>query len=144
MSRHSNPPFQPDKPIFVKTPQGFLAQGRFYKKGQEVKWKESRMDENKIRRCVAQGILYHNQELEVVHKTGDRLGELDSEQLKTLVRLLNDDLKGKVNGKEEFAKKKCKQSRVDDRQRALIRNFVYNHKWAQDRFYEHRDYILGE
>jgi hypothetical protein len=88
------------------------------------------------------GYLYHNTELEVETKVGDRLNEMNTLQLERLVTLLNAEVKARTNSVTEYTAKKCKQSKIDDKQRGLLRSFLRNNRWIEDRFYEIRDDIL--
>ena len=92
----------------------------------------------------ASGYLHHNKELEVQAKVGDRLSEMNGNQLKTLVNLINTEVKKRTSSTNEFENKRCKQSTIDDKQRGLIRRFLVGNKWIQEDFYAMRDTILGE
>lgn len=118
--------------------------GKRFKKSQEVDWVSLDLDEDRIKTLFYNKFLYHNPELEVEAKVGDRLEEMDFEQLKVLYRLMNAIIQDKTTTKEEYNKKKIKWSVVETKLRAFIRKFVYNNKWIQDQFEAERDKILGD
>lgn len=135
--------WQMDWPVFVKTP--FSAFGKPWKKHQLFDWQNyTGSDPEKVAQLYAAGFIYHNQELQKEFKAGDRLGEMNPSELKRLVFLLNDELKKNTSNRDEFNKKKCKQSTIEDKQRGLIRTFLIRQPWITDKFYEFRDSILGE
>jgi hypothetical protein len=82
--------------------------------------------------------------LEVQTKVGDRLSEMNGNQLKTLVTLMNAEVKKRTSSTNEFENKRCKQSTLDDKQRGLIRRFLVGNRWIMEDFYKMRDTILGE
>jgi hypothetical protein len=92
----------------------------------------------------ASGYLYHNQDLEKENKVGDRLSELTTDQLYSLVGLLNGEVKKRTSTAEELKEKRCRQSKIDDKQRGLIRSFLRKNPWITEDFYKFRDNILGE
>ena len=96
----------------------------------------------RVAQLYASGFLYHNKELEKEIKVGDRLEEMDSAQLDKLVLLLNVEVRNRTNSTSEFTAKKCKQSKIDAKQRGLIRSFLRNNRWIEEKFYETRDNIL--
>ncbi|MCJ8336467.1 MAG: hypothetical protein MJH10_19915, partial [Epibacterium sp.] len=78
------------------------------------------------------------------NKAGDRLSEMNAGQLYTLVGLLNSEVKRRTTSAEELKDKRCRQSKIDDKQRGLIRSFLRKNAWITDDFYRFRDDILGE
>ena len=92
----------------------------------------------------AAGYLYHNQDLEKENKVGDRLSEMNTDQLYTLVGLLNGEVKKRTTSAEELKNKRCRQSKIDDKQRGLLRSFLRKNPWITEDFYKFRDDILGE
>jgi len=92
----------------------------------------------------ASGYLYHNTELEKENKVGDRLSEMTTDQLYSLVGLLNGEVKKRTATAEELKEKRCRQSKIDDKQRGLIRSFLRKNPWITEDFYKFRDNILGE
>jgi hypothetical protein len=125
MARHKRLPFQLDKPVFVKVP--LRERGRLWPVGQVFKWKEMRMDQDKIMRMYNQGFLYHDEDKEeelFASKTvGDGLNDLDIESLHKLVEDINKVVADKVKNAGEFQKKKCPISKIKDKQVGLIRRW---------------------
>ena len=58
MIRQEKMPFQLDRPVFVKRP--FQSWGRQLKKGDEFKWKEIGVTEEKTLILYREGFIYHN------------------------------------------------------------------------------------
>ena len=94
MIRQENMPFQIDRPVFVKHP--FQSWGRQLKKGEEFKWKEIGVSEDKALILYTQGFIHHNSEFEVELKVGDGLEQLDVAGLHGLVDSINDKVKSKT------------------------------------------------
>jgi hypothetical protein len=119
-----------------------LADNKNWKRGDHFNWLERCLAQDKIATLYASGYLYHNTELEVQNKVGDRLSELAGKELETLVNLLNAEVKARTSSNAEFETKKCKKSKIDDKQRGLIRRFLNSNRWITEDFYEIRDKIL--
>lgn len=134
--------WQVDWPVFVKIP--FSADGHEWKRQEHFNWAERGIDRETVATIYSTGHIYHNYVLEKQNKVGDRLGELNAEQLKRLVVQLNDIVKRRTTTTKEFQDKRCKQSKLEDKQRALIRRFLNRNQWIVEDFYEIRDYILSE
>ena len=134
--------WQVDWPVFVKMP--FSADSKQWKKSEHFNWAERNIDQKSVASLYAQGFIYHNTTLAKANKVGDRLGEMNSEQLYSLVRQLNDIVKRQTTSTKEFNNKKCKISKLDDKQRGLIRRFLNHNPWISDQYYEIRDTILGD
>ena len=134
--------WQVDWPVFIKLP--LSANGKNWKRGDHFNWLERSMDEDKVASLYVSGYLYHNRELEVQTKVGDRLSELAGKQLESLVNLLNVEVKKRTSSNSEFDAKKCKKSKVDDKQRGLVRRFLNNNNWVTEDFYNIRDTVLTE
>lgn len=134
--------WQVDWPVFVKLP--LLADSKNWNRGDHFNWLERGMQQDKIATLYASGYLYHNTELEVQNKVGDRLSEMAGKQLETLVNLLNAEVKSRTSSTTEFEAKKCKKSKLDDKQRGLIRRFLNNNSWVTEDFYTIRDKILTD
>ena len=128
--------WQIDWPVFVKVP--FSG----YERGQHLDWRSKNIDPNKIAHLYSTGLVYHNKELEKQNKVGDRIEELAGNTLSSLVLQLNVEVKARTNSAKEFANKKCKQSVVDAKQRGLLRSFLRNNSWIEDKFFEIRDELL--
>lgn len=142
MSHPSFLGFQVDWPVFVKIP--LSADGKDWKRQEHFNWMERSVEPEKVAILYASGYIYHNKDLEVQNKVGDRLSEMDGRQLSALVNLLNTEVKKRTSSNTEFENKKCKQSRIDDKQRGLIRRFLLSNKWIQEDFYVFRDQILKD
>ena len=134
--------WQVDWPVFIKIPVS--ADGKNWKSGEHFNWLERGIDEIKVSSLYVTNFIHHNKELEVQNKVGDRLSELNSKQLSTLVGLLNSKVKDRTASKNEFEAKKCKMSKIDGKQRGLIRRFLNGNVWVTEIFYELRDQALGE
>lgn len=135
--------WQIDWPVFVKIP--FTADGNQLKQGEHFNWMGMiGVEADKVATLYSAGYLYHNRELEVQNKVGDRLSEMNGPQLENLVNLLNAEVKSRTSSTTEFERKKCKKSKIDDKQRGLIRRFLNANHWATEDFYRIRDNILGE
>ena len=125
MIRQENMPFQLDRPVFVKYP--FQSWGRVLQKGDEFKWKELGLTEEKVLILYKQGFIHHNSDFEIKRKVGDGLEDLDTEGLHGLVDTINAKVKTKTKSTTEFDRKKCKKSKVPDKQRGLIRSWRRNY-----------------
>ena len=134
--------WQVDWPVFIKMP--LSANGKNWKRGDHFNWAERSLEQDKVATLYAAGYLYHNTELEVQTKVGDRLSELAGKELESLVNLLNVEVKSRTSSSSEFEAKKCKKSRVDDKQRGLIRRFLNANRWITEDFYTIRDKVLAD
>tara|TARA_R110000765_G_scaffold55629_2_gene110204 strand:- start:717 stop:1139 length:423 start_codon:yes stop_codon:yes gene_type:complete len=132
--------WQVDWPVFVKLP--LLADSKNWNRGDHFNWLERGVAEDKVAILYSSGYLHHNAELEVQAKVGDRLSELSGKDLDTLVNLLNAEVKDRTSSANEYDIKKCKKSKLDDKQRGLIRRFLNNNRWVTEDFYRLRDQIL--
>lgn len=121
MLRQDEMPLQLDRPVFVKVP--FTAGGRKLKKNQEFKWKELSVDEKTVLTFYNQRMIYHNSDLEIERKVGDGLEELDVTGLHVVVDNINTKVKAKTSSQADFDRKKCKKSKIADKQRGLIRSW---------------------
>lgn len=129
--------WQIDWPLFVKLPFGD------FKKGDYFNWLQLNVDPSRVAQLYATGFVYHNKELEKETKVGDRLEELEGADLEKLVMLLNAEVKARTNSTNEYQAKKCKQSKIDAKQRGLLRSFLRNNRWIEEKFFEIRDSILS-
>jgi len=134
--------FQVDWPVFVKMP--FTADGKHWKKSEHFNWAERDLEVKDVASLYAQGFIYHNTELNKVNKVGDRLSEMNADELHRLVVQLNAIVKERTTTTKEFNDKRCKQSKIEDKQRGLIRRFLNRNPWIVPEFYDMRDHILGE
>jgi hypothetical protein len=118
--------WQIDWPVFVKRP--FTSDGKQWETQEHYNW-------------LNRGI---GRELEKQAKVGDRLSELTGPQLDKLIGLLNAEVKANTNSNTEYTEKKVKQSKIDAKQRALLRSYLRNNRWIEDKFFEIRDGILED
>lgn len=125
----TRPPFQYDKPVYVRTPRGLLMNGKRYEKGDLVPWKERGLPMKNIERLYNEHHLHHNEQLEesVKPKVGDGLEDMSVEELHILVDSINSKVKEKTDTKMEFDRKKCKRSTIHAKQCGLIRSWRANH-----------------
>ena len=133
---------QVDWPLFIKMP--LMADSKIWKVGDHFNWLERGIDPDKVATLYATNYVYHNKELEIQNKVGDRLSELSGKQLESLVNSLNHEVKTRTSSTAEFNAKKCKKSKLDDKQRGLIRRFLNANHWVSDYFYTIRDSIIKE
>ena len=125
----SRPPFQYDKPIFVRNPQGLLMNGKRYEKGDLVPWVERGLSKANIERLYNEHHLHHNEDMEEVASApvGDGLDDMTVEQLHILVQNINQKVKAKTSSNSEYDRKKCRISKVKDKQAGLIRSWRRNY-----------------
>lgn len=134
--------WQADWPVFVKIP--FSSNGRNWIKGEEFKWAELGTEQDRVAHLYNNSYVHHNPALEKQNKVGDRLHEMGEDQLKTLVTLLNAELKSRTVSTKDYNEKRCRQSRIAVKQRGLIRRFLYSNKWCEEVYYDIRDKVLSE
>lgn len=132
-------------PVFVKSRHIDITwQGKTFKYNQNIPWQEMGVPYDTARIWFNSDMVYHNQELEKQTKVGDRLSEFDKSLLEKLVTQINVVVKSRTNSTSEFNDKKCKQSRIEDKQRGLIRSFLRNNAWIEEDFFTIRDNLLEE
>jgi hypothetical protein len=119
------------------------ADGKLWKPGDHFNWLERGIDADKVASLYVTNYVHHNEELAVQNKVGDRLSELAGKQLDTLVNLMNVEVKKRTSSNTEYEAKKCKKSKLDDKQRGLIRRFLNVSHWITEDFYEIRDSIIS-
>ncbi len=136
--------FQVDWPVFIKVPFKTAVPGgtKDWKRGEHFPWLELGIPERTVAILFRNQQIYHNREAEVQSKVGDRLSEMAGKQLETLVNRINEEVKSRTSGVTEFNAKKCKKSKVDAKQRGLIRRFLNNNNWVIEDFYKIRDDLL--
>lgn len=134
--------WQIDWPIFVKIP--FNSGGKNWVKGEEYKWMNLGFDQSAVAKLYSIGYVHHNPTLEAQNKVGDRLHEMDAAQLKTLVTLLNAELKSRTVSTKDYEIKRLRQSAIPTKQRGLIRGWMYSNKWSEEIYYTLRDKVLGD
>ena len=134
--------WQVDWPLFVKIP--FSSGGRNWTKGEEFKWAELSVEQDRVAKLYSISYVHHNPALEAQNKVGDRLHEMNSSQLHSLVIQLNAELKSRTVSQKDYDKNRCRQSKIDNKQRGLIRRWLYSNKWSEEIYYDLRDKILGE
>lgn len=120
-------PFQFDRPVFIKIP--FNAAGRDWKLQEEFKWKELSIDSTKVQTLYNNGFIYHNTDLEISSRVGDGLEAMDIETLSALVDNINKKVKEHSKNELEYNRRRCKKSKIPDKQRGLIRSWrrTYGH-----------------
>jgi len=122
MTRYVKPPFQFDRPLYCKQPQQF--RGRTYQAGAVFKWKEMSVDPKIVQVMYVNDQFYHSDEKDLERKpkvVGDGLEELDIESLNALVNTINAKVAEATKNEADYLKKKCKFSRLKDKQIGLIR-----------------------
>jgi len=135
--------FQHNRPVFVRAQQPPFRYGNgTYNWGENVPWEEIGIPVATVDLLFKADLLFHSEELEKEAKVGDRLSELDWGKMETLVNLLNAEVKAKTNSKQEYMDKRCKKSRVEHKQRSLIRQFLNRSPWITETFYEKRDRLI--
>lgn len=117
-------PFQYDRPVFVKIP--FDGHGKHWEQGSHFPWKELGVPTDKAQIMYVNGFFQHNEELEKDTLVGDGLEALDLEGLHALVDSINVKVKAKTPNHTQFTNKKCKKSKIIDKQRGLIRSWRRN------------------
>lgn len=142
MSNYNQNYFQDSYPVFVRKQAGITYNGKHYKIDKQFPWKEIDCPYETARQLFLSDQIYHNPELEKQNKVGDRLEELSGKDLKTFVDRVNAHVKAETNSADEYKKKKVKVSRVDEKQRGLIRSWLRNNAWAEDKYFEIRDNLL--
>lgn len=136
---------QNDRPLFVRARnRPVVWKGRTFNWQDHFPWKELGVPQGVVQNLYEAYRLHHNPELEKQTQVGDRLEEFEGALMKTLVTRVNAHVKDKANSTQEFTSKKVKQSRNDTKQRGLIRSWLRNNKWAEDKYFEIRDSLLEE
>ena len=127
MIRQENVPLQLDRPVFVRIP--FTSGSLKLEAGDEFKWKELGIDEQRVLILYRERYIHHDSGLEIARKVGDGLEELDIDGLHAVVDNVNNKVKLKTGSQAEYEKKKCKKSKIADKQRGLIRSWrrTYGH-----------------
>lgn len=139
--------WQVDRPVFIKLP--FFAFGRQWNKGDHFTWHTQAYREEDHRKMLRDihnlylsGKIHHDSAREVEQKVGDRLGELDKEEIASLIRLVNVEVKKRTTTDKEYQTKRIKQSKILDKQRGLIRAWLNRNSWAIDIYTDIRDELL--
>ncbi len=136
---------QYDRPLFVRNRYRPVTwKGRSWGFQERFPWAELEVPYETVTTLFNNDQLYHSEELEVKNKVGDRLSELNAHQLGRLVSNLNKIVKDRTVTDNEFKQKKCKVSKIADKQRGLIRQWLRANPWATEEFYTYRDQALGE
>jgi hypothetical protein len=118
-------PFQFDRPVFIK--QEFSGGGRDWKRSEHYPWKELSLSSDVVQTLYNNNFLHHNSDLEVKAKVGDGLEVLDIQSLAILVDTINAKVKLKTTSQTEFNRKKCKKSKILEKQRGLLRSWRRNY-----------------
>lgn len=108
---------------------GLLMNGVRYEKGDLVPWKERGLPLKNIERMYNEHHLHHDEDMEkeTLAPVGDGLDEMTSEQLNILVKAINQKVKAKTSNETEYDRKKCRMSKVKDKQAGLIRSWRRNY-----------------
>lgn len=133
---------QIDWPLFVHKP--FEAGGKHWEKGEYFNWPYNNIEPRRVATLYRSKYVHHDKAKEKENKVGDRLNEMTHDQLLTVYEQLNVIMKRRCSTNEEYKKKRCKGSKIDDKQRGLIRQFLRNTKDIQEDYEQIRDYVLGE
>ena len=125
----TRPPFQYEQSVFVRNPNGHLMNGKRYEKGDHVPWKERGLPKANIERLYNEHHLHHNPDLEEAARpqVGDGLDDMSVEELAILVKTINEKVKASSKDNAEYDKKKCRVSKVKDKQCGLIRSWRRNY-----------------
>jgi len=139
--------WQVDWPVFVKQP--FFMFNKQWKAGEEFNWTDQpcRSEDfhnlqQKVMTLYNTNRLHHDSAREVQQKVGDRLGELTSEEVHTLIRKMNDILKKRCVTSKEFQDKRIKQSKILEKQRGILRSWINRNHWALEEYTTIRDDLL--
>lgn len=137
---------QYSKPLFVRSRhKSVIWKGKEWTYNDLVPWQEVGIPEDKIKILFDIGLVYHNESLEKETKVGDRLVEINDEDILKLIRLANSELKKRAANDTEFGRIKIKQSKVRDKQIGLIRSWMNRFPTLADEvMFPIRDDILGE
>lgn len=118
--------FNPARPVYCKL-ENIRVAGKDYKRGDRINWEPFGVSVAKMQILFHQGMVHHNAELEEksVEKVriGDGLEQLTIEQLHLLVADINGKVKKHTKDAAEFFSKKCKESKIKDKQIGLIRSW---------------------
>lgn len=141
--------WQVERPVFVKTP--FTAFGRKWQPGKQFNWQEQpcRSEDyvkvmHSVHSLYKTGKIHHDSAREDTSGVGDRLHEFRARDLEKLVNLVNALVKKRSNTAKEARDKSMKYSKVVDKQRGLIRSWVYSNSWALEEYNEIRLGILSD
>ena len=124
---------QDSMPVFVKSFDGIIWNGKQYMAGKEFPWKTIGVTFDQARTMFVNHQIFHSDELTIEHKVGDGLDAMTIEQLTHLVDSIN--IKVKANAKDnkmKYGKEKCKRSRIVDKQRGLIRSWRRNFGYLEN------------
>lgn len=132
MTRYVTPPFQINRPLFVKVGE-FQGAGQVWKRGDLFTWERLKIPHDKVLALFSQDFIHHNPELEEVVakqiKVGDGLEELNLGQLHGLVKDINAKVKSQSSDASKFVSRSCKVSQHKEKQIGLIRSWriAYGH-----------------
>ena len=118
-------PFQIDRPVFVRIE--FTSAGKVWLPHEEYKWKELFINQDAVLDLYALGYIHHNSNLEIKANAGDGLEALNISSLHDLVNSINNKVQEQTTSKADFDRKKCKKSKILDKQRGLIRSWRRNY-----------------
>jgi len=133
---------QIDWPLFIRKP--FQTNNKEWKKGEFFNWTFHNVEPRRVALLYSAGFIQHDTAKETTNKVGDRLNEMNHEQLKKVFEQLNMYMKQICATSQEFQQRRCKGSKIDDKQRGLIRQFLRNNPEIKDEYDKIRDYVLKE
>lgn len=136
--------WQMDWPVFVKTPV-LTVSGKVFKRGDYFPWSELQVDPSRVALMYNQKLLNHDANKVQENGLGDRLGEINGRDLKSLVHLLNTDMrKNHCATEEEFKRKRCRQSAKPETQRIYLRQFLNKNPYMSEAFLKYRESYLDK
>lgn len=139
--------WQVDRPVFVR--KSFNAFGKTWDRGENFNWinqafraEDWEQQLHNVHNLYLSGFVHHDTSKEQQNKVGDRLSEFNPEKLYSLVQQMNYIVKAQTNSQTEYTNKKIKTSKIADKQRGILRRWLYSNGWAHEEFYKIRDSIL--
>lgn len=115
-------PFQIDRPVFARIK--FDSHGKTFRPGDVYPWKEMSINTDKVIIMYRERQIHHNAALEAkMPNVGDGLDTMNIESLHDIVNSINEKVRKFTNSEKEFGAKKCKTSKIPDKQRGLIRQW---------------------
>lgn len=136
--------WQADWPLFVKSPI-LKVDTKVFKRGDYFPWAEMNLEAHKIAHMYTQKMVYHDATKAKETGEGDRLGEINNRDLRSIVNLMNTELKkSHCATEQEFKKRRCRQSNVVDTQRRFIRQFLSRNPYMGEYFLSVRERFLDK
>lgn len=136
---------QDNLPVFVRSRyRPIVWSGRKFKFQSHFPWQEMGVPRSTVEILFNSDQLYHDESLEVENKVGDRLAELNQAQLNRLVILLNGEIKSKTTSKEQYNRSRVRISKIEDKQRGLLRTWIRATPSWNDIYQGYLDLVLKE